>query len=67
MALDPEARGHYRTVGSALVAFGTVGLAVTLGVTVVIPQDLGFIEPPAMALISGITLALGGWMRSIAV
>lgn len=59
---ESEARGHYRTVGGALAAFGVVGLVVTLGVTFVMPQDLGFIEPPGMAMISGITLALGAWM-----
>jgi hypothetical protein len=59
---ESEARGHYRTVGSALAAFGVVGLAATFGVTFVLPQDLGFIEPLAMAMISGITLALGAWM-----
>jgi hypothetical protein len=62
MAVESEARGHYRTVGGALAAFGVVCLAVTFAVTFVVPQDLGFIEPSAMALISGITLVLGGWM-----
>ncbi|MGK0359397.1 MAG: hypothetical protein ACI9U2_001699 [Bradymonadia bacterium] len=59
-----EASGHYQAVGKATLVVGAVSLSAA-SVCALMGTQLGFIDTPSMAVISGLLVAVGLWMANI--
>ncbi len=58
---EADGRGHYQTAGTAVLFVGCVGLVVAAYATVT-DAPTGFIDRPAMAVMSAAFVLVGSWM-----